>query len=293
MKVGQKAALALMRAKFRILQAFSTRLASRSAFDLFCTPQGRQRREPGAYFHEGMRLEVAFSTYVLRGYRWPGTGDRKALVIHGFHSSVLNFEQYIRSLNQAGLEVIAFDAPAHGSSSGNRINALIYRDFLLFLFEEYGPFSVCVAHSFGGLSLSLALAELPADQQPERVALISPATSTRTAMNQYLDLLHLDRRRYIPLFEDQIRQLSGQSPEWFSVTRAFPFIRSQVLWVHDTDDLVTPFSDTGTIREANYPNLEFVSTTGLGHRRIYQDPQTAGKIVRFLTANITHAPETV
>jgi len=36
------------------------------------------------------------------------------------------------------------------------------------------------------------------------------------------------------------------------------------------------------VKEANYPNVEFVITKGLGHRRIYRDNKVVKAIVEFL-----------
>jgi pimeloyl-ACP methyl ester carboxylesterase len=70
------------------------------------------------------------------------------------------------------------------------------------------------------------------------------------------------------------------------VTRAAPAIRAQLLWVHDEDDDITPFSDTRDVREARYPNFRFLVTRGLGHRRIYRDPDVRKAIISFLDPGV-------
>ena len=59
-------------------------------------------------------------------------------------------------------------------------------------------------------------------------------------------------------------------------------IQAKVLWVHDEDDDVTPLSDAMKVKAENYPNVEFVITKGLGHRRIYRDNKVTQLIVDFL-----------
>jgi alpha-beta hydrolase superfamily lysophospholipase len=63
-------------------------------------------------------------------------------------------------LVKKGYEVIAFDAPAHGDSSGKTANAFQYRDAIKAVYEKFGPMHSFIAHSFGGLALSLFMEEL-------------------------------------------------------------------------------------------------------------------------------------
>jgi pimeloyl-ACP methyl ester carboxylesterase len=59
-------------------------------------------------------------------------------------------------------------------------------------------------------------------------------------------------------------------------------IQTEILWVHDEDDQVTPIRDALKVKAENYSNVQFVLTKGLGHSRIYRDPAVIGTIVDFL-----------
>ena len=59
-------------------------------------------------------------------------------------------------------------------------------------------------------------------------------------------------------------------------------IQAKVLWVQDEDDEITPMSDVLKVKAENYPNINFVITKGLGHRRIYRDNKVVKSIVDFL-----------
>ena len=50
----------------------------------------------------------------------------------------------------------------------------------------------------------------------------------------------------------------------------------------DEEDDITPVSDVLKVRSENHPNIKFVITKGLGHRRIYRDNKVARLIVDFL-----------
>lgn len=71
------------------------------------------------------------------------------------------------------------------------------------------------------------------------------------------------------------------SSDWYSIRRAMKNIRARVLWFQDEDDEITPLSDVLKVKAENYPNIEFVITKGLGHRRIYRDNKVAQSVVDF------------
>ena len=202
------------------------------------------------------------------------------LILHGFESSVVNFDRYVTPLIKKGYEVLACDAPAHGRSTGHTINVMIYKEFIQAICERYGPVKSFLAHSFGGLALSLALEEMPHDAS-YKVVLIAPATETKTAVTYFFKYLQFNAALR-PYFEKVIIEKSGHPTEWFSVTRAAAHIKAQVLWVHDEDDTMTPFSDIQGVIAAQYPNFRFLITAGLGHRRIYRDADVEKAVTGFL-----------
>jgi hypothetical protein len=63
-------------------------------------------------------------------------------------------------------------------------------------------------------------------------------------------------------------------------------ITAQVLWYHDEEDQLTPFSDAVKVTEEGYPNLVFRTTKGLGHRRIYRDNEVIKDVMRFIESEV-------
>lgn len=281
MKLGQKLAVAYIRTKFKLLAAVSKKKAAAKAFELFCTPQFRNVKELPAIFLEAEKLQFKFQEYSIVGYRWGKGAGRKALIIHGFESSVINFDKYVNPLMKKGYEVLAFDAPAHGRSSGKRVNAIIFRDFIKYVCQQYGPVQSFIAHSFGGLAVCLALAETGHDEN-YRIALIAPATETKTALDHFFQFIKLDDDEVRKEFEEIITQLSGQPVSWFSIHRTLKKIKAKILWLHDKDDKITPLTDVLKIKEENHPNIQFIITKGLGHQRIYRDVKVGKAIVSFI-----------
>jgi pimeloyl-ACP methyl ester carboxylesterase len=294
MKLSQRLALSYVRTKFKLLSSVSKKKAAEKAFVLFCTPQFRNKKPLPKNFEKAEKLHFKIDGLNVQGWRWqplrpPSRQNnsvvnppdhRKALIVHGFESSVVNFEKYIKPLTSKGYEVLAFDAPAHGRSSGKQINAPLYKRMILEIYKGFGPVQSYMAHSFGGLAVCLALEEI-SHTTDYRLALIAPATETTTALDSFFKYLQL-APSIRPEFEKLIIKRGGAGPAWYSIRRAMKHIRAKVLWVHDENDDTTPLTDVMKVKAENYPNIEFVITKGLGHRRIYRDNAVAKSVIDFL-----------
>jgi pimeloyl-ACP methyl ester carboxylesterase len=275
----QRIALSYIRTKFKLVTLLSKKKAAEMAFQLFCTPQHRNRKKLPPVFEKAEKINFLFEGNKIQGYRWNHPSDKKLLILHGFESSVINFDRYIKPLTKAGFEVLAFDAPAHGRSSGRQINAIAYKNFVLHLHHAYGPITNFITHSFGGLVLSLALEEMKQDANC-KIVFIAPAAETTTAIDSFFKFLRLDKE-VRKEFDIIITRMSGKPPEWFSIRRIAKNIKAKVLWLQDKDDLMTPLSDVKPIIKENYPNFTFIISEGLGHRRIYRDNNSHKAIIRF------------
>lgn len=280
MKLTQRLALQYIKTKFRLLSAISKRKAAEKAFALFCTPQYRNKKKLPKIFETAENLQLNVKGHQVKGWRWNAGAARKVLIIHGYESSAINFDRYVKPLTKKGYEVLAFDAPGHGRSGGKHINAPLYRSTIKEIYKQFGPIQSFMAHSFGGLAVCLALEEI-SHTADYRLVLISPATETVTAINSFFNFLDLDPAMR-PEFDKIIIRRSGVSPDWFSIRRAMKHIKAKVLWFHDEDDETTPLADALKLKEENFPNLQFVITKGLGHRRIYRDNKVTKEIIEFL-----------
>lgn len=279
-KLGQRLAIRYQRTKFNLLSAVSKKKAARAAFDLFCTPQPLPHKPLPKNFIEAQRLELKMGSEKITGYRWNKGGKRKVLIAHGFNSSAASFDSYIRPLLKKDYEILAFDAPAHGKSSGKKVNAAVYKEMIKLVNDQFGPIKSFLGHSFGGLGLALALEDMPHDES-YRLVLIAPATETTTAINYFFDFLKLNGS-FRKEFDDFIFSIHQKPSTWYSISRAIQNIHAKVRWFHDEDDDVTPWPDAKKVMAKNYANVDFVITRGLGHRRIYRDQMVSKSAVDFL-----------
>ena len=280
MKLSQRLALNYIRTKFKLLSAVSKKKAAEKAFELFCTPQRRHVKPFPKIFDDAEKFQLLIEGIAIKGWRWNHPAERKALILHGYESSATNFDRFVKPLIKKGYEVLAFDAPAHGRSGGKQINAPFYKRAILEINKKYGPIKSFMGHSFGGLAVSLALEEI-SHTADYRLVLIAPATETTSFIDSFFKFLKLEPALRHD-FEKIIVKTGGVSSEWYSVSRAMRNIKAKVLWLHDEDDDVTPLSDALKVKDKNYPNVEFVITKGLGHRKIYRDNRVVKAIIDFL-----------
>jgi len=280
MKVAQKLLVAYFRTKLRLLSMVSSRKAAIAALDLFSTPLRKSKRKTPPVFDTAEALRCEVGGYTLSGHRWRSPSGKKILIVHGFESSSKNFDCYISLLIAKGYEVVVFDAPAHGRSSGKRIDLPLYQQALARIHELYGPFDGFISHSFGGLAVAHLLETLP-HSDTMRAVLIAPATEMVTTIDSFFRFLRLNGE-VKKEFDQLILERSGHTPGHFSVRRAMHSIRARVLWFHDEDDELTPVADALVVKEENHPHVQFRITRGLGHRRIYRDQHVVQEIVDFI-----------
>ena len=284
MKLIQRIVLKYYILKFKLIEFVSPSTAAKAAFELFCTPYTKRRNYPEpTVFSKAEKLSFKCEDNKINGFRWqPQTSShRKVLICHGFDSNSYKFEQYIDPLLQNGFEVFAFDAPAHGISSGKTITALLYRNMIMKAHDDYGPFYAIIAHSFGGIATALTIEELQDDHQLKKIVLIAPATETTRSLNDFCKYLQISSRLKQEM-EKLITSIAGKPAEWYSVARIVQSITIPTLWIHDRYDKITPYEDMEFLTQKNLPAVTFMITEGLGHS-LYNDDNVAGEILTFIS----------
>ena len=287
MKIKQSFITFYNKERLRLIGIVSTRKAAAKAWRLMCTPfNGKNISRTPPLFDSATPVEIAVKKMTVKGFHFTPEKntqqDKKILICHGFDSSSYRFAKYVTSFLKAGFQVFAFDAPGHGFSDGKTINAFIYRDTILEIESLFGPFYGIMAHSLGALAASLAAETL--GNPDKKIVLIAPATEVRTIFANFFKMVPLTKKTR-KAFDELILEKSGNSTEWFSVSRAIQNIPSQLLWIHDTDDKMCPYEDTLSIRQKALPNVTFITTTGLGHTRIYISHDVQESILNFFTEN--------
>jgi len=287
MKLGQRLLIGYYKNKLRTLSYLSKEKAAVEAFRLFCTPYTRKitQKRPAIFTKATPKL-IDFEGLAIVGYGWTPTAPngKKVMILHGFSSYAYKFEHYVPLLLQLGYEVLAFDAPGHGDSEGKIVNALVYKRFICQVNEVENGIDAFIAHSFGGLALSLAMQDLP-EAANKKMVLIAPATETTTALGWFYKMLQVQPDLQAAI-EAYIISMAGKPISYFSVTHSLTVIDPPCLWIHDKNDSICPFSDTLQAQTSAKPHQEFFITEGLGHNKVYRDQGVMKKISAYLTPQI-------
>jgi pimeloyl-ACP methyl ester carboxylesterase len=278
MKKGQQIIIFLLRAKIHFVAAFSKKKAAQMAFDIFCTPYRKPRPVAPPIFKKSAEFKILVNGFKIHGYKWNENASKKILIVHGFESRAYNFDRYVSPLLKKGYAVYAMDAKAHGLSEGKTITAPETAEMIKVLEDTVGKFDGFVCHSFGGISV--ALHQEKNNNTTARLVFIAPATETSTALKMFCNFFRLDNTILVEM-ENIIFKAAGVHSEFYSIKRIIPLINNPVLWIHDRDDDITPISDVMPLIDSNPPNVDFMITEGLGHRKIYKENKVQKRVIDF------------
>jgi pimeloyl-ACP methyl ester carboxylesterase len=212
-------------------------------------------------------------------YRWGRKGPR-ILLMHGWNSRATQLCSFIEPLRQAGYQVIAFDAPAHGRSPGQRTDLIEIAHALRAVSVRYGPFEGIVAHSFGVAAATYALRHLGVTAH--RVVGISSPGRMPYLFNRFCELLGLPSRAR-EAFEARVMERFGRDVwEQLSPEANVELLDNvPALLIHDNqDNEVTP--GQAEILHQAWPGSHLLRTDGLGHLKILRDSSVIASTVRFM-----------
>jgi len=283
MKIAKRIAFQYYKIKFGLLGIIVPEKAVRSAFELFCTPySGKPKRIVPLIFENAENIDVeTFGNIILRGWRWQPdesvSNGKKILILHGFDSCAYKFEKYIRPLKKSGFTLFAFDAPGHGISDGTTINSLQYKNAILKIEEKFGSFYGIMAHSIGGLAVSLATEKL---SNLDKLVLIAPAVEITRPIESFAKMVGLSKK-IKELFYVYIIKIGGYPISYYDSRRAINQVNIKTLWLHDKEDKICPFEDIEPLIEARPAHITFYITNGLGHSNIYRESSIVKEIVSF------------
>jgi len=269
--------LAMIRIGFRLTSRLAPELAVRRAAKLFCTPVSGSRPAPDVLrmAQEG-HIEVDGDRLVTWTWGAPQT-QPYVLFAHGWASHGLRLAAWLPALRDAGYAVVSVDQLGHGRSPGRRTTLPGFVRVLGELGRRHGPAAAVIGHSLGGIAATLAIAR---GLQAERVVLIAPAADPVEATHRFARTVGLAQHlceRMFALFEARL----GIGFFEQQAHRAVPHIGRPALVVHDLEDRDVPWSE-GECYARHWPGARLLSTRGLGHRRILDDPSVVAAGIAFL-----------
>src|SRR5258706_4174834 len=199
---------------------------------LFLTPIARPiEAEEAAFLATARSLRLATPLGALQAYEWPGpAGASAVLVVHGWISHAARMAELILALRARGLRVVAFDAPAHGRSSGTQADLPAFRQAIDAVSAACGPFHGVLAHSFGALTTAAWLSE-QAPAELRAVVLVGMMNNVGYVFESFSQAMALNPE-VIVRFRARFHSRYGGDPESYSTDRLVAQLRVPVLLVH-------------------------------------------------------------
>ncbi len=277
--VRKSVSLSLLRLRFAVGGWLMPNTTLGRAFRLFGTPMPGSRERARQSETAGARIaELPFGRERMVTYVWGNPQTEPAVLLaHGWSSFGLRFLPWVESLRRAGYAVIAFDQPAHGRSSGFRATLPMFAEGVARVGAHFGPLAAVIGHSLGGAAAMIALTR---GLQTERVVLIAPAADPMAAAQRFGGFIGLAPGLADRIFEE-FESMTGISVDGLQAHVNAPRIGRPLLVVHDIEDSEVPWAEGE--RYARFcPHARLLTTEGLGHHRIANDPAVIGDALRFL-----------
>lgn len=266
-------------AYFNLVAIFSKKGAAKKAFDLFCTPRrGMVLPQQKAYLESAKKEVVESNNIHLQVYEWPGEKET-ILVVHGWESNAFRWKNLIGFLQEEKYNIIAFDAPAHGHSSGTILNIPLYAKVMQTLVQKYNPKHI-IGHSYGGMT-TLYNNYLNSNEAVDKLVILGAPSEFRTILLDYQKLLHFNNI-VLEALKDYIKNTFGFEADAFSISEYVKTNTKKGLLIHDKFDEIAPCSDSELVHK-NWANSSLIKTEGFGHS-LHQE-EVSRAIVKFLKEN--------
>ncbi|MBD0778123.1 alpha/beta hydrolase [Maribacter sp. ANRC-HE7] len=263
-------------AYFNTLSYFSTKKAAEKAFFLFCTPRkGKVREDQQDFLEEAKSERIKTNGVELQTYQWKGNKE-SVLLIHGWESNVYRWRNLISYLKKEGFNIIAFDGPAQGYSTGKVLNVPLYTECTQAIVDQFKPKYV-IGHSMGGMTTLYHQEKYPNDTI-EKIVTIGAPSDLEDIMDHYQRLLRFNDTVYVGL-DEYLQDNYGFGIRDFSTSKFKGHLSKKGLVIHDKEDPIAPFIASEKVH-AKWKNSDLYVTHGLGHS-MHQDKVNL-KIMDFL-----------
>ncbi len=270
----------LLRVGFRVGGKLPPSVAMSLAVWLFTKPRRSEIRA-----HESLWLASANSYFMehknhkLAVMEW-GSGPT-ILCVHGWSSRGLRFSSLIDPLIKSGYRVVAFDAPAHGRSSGSHMDLMDYADSILAVTDKIGPVYGIIAHSLGAAATLLVLER---GLKIEKAVFFSALNGIRGPLDYLASTLQISDEvleKIKLVFEKKF----GRSIESLEAVRIVPHLKTPpLLIVHDKNDHLLPYHNALDLTGV-WKNSQLITTIGKGHMPILDDGQVIEEALSFIKAS--------
>ncbi|MCL6265016.1 alpha/beta fold hydrolase [Flagellimonas myxillae] len=263
---------------FNLSSLLAPKRTAHMAFNVFCTiRKGKVLPQQKQYLDQAKLAMESVAGHQIQSYLWPGSRET-VLLVHGWESNTFRWRNLIQKLKEAQYNIIAFDAPSHGYSSGKLLYAPLYEQVLHFMVKKHDP-KYLVGHSMGGLTLLYNEYQNP-NPGVEKMVVIGAPSEFYEIMDQYQNVVKFSDR-FMGILDSYIHDRFGFHIREFSTSKFAKTNTKKGLLFHDKFDMVAPYHASEQVH-ASWKGSKLVTTEGLGHS-MHQE-EINNTIIKFLEA---------
>jgi pimeloyl-ACP methyl ester carboxylesterase len=251
--------------------------AGRTGFAIFSSPF--RKKVPNhqiAFYDTGHKFEVPFQGSKLQAYKW-GTGDEKILFLHGWQSSTFFWRKYVQAIDKSRYTIYAFDAPAHGLSTGRSMTVPQYSEAIKTIIELIGKPDVMVGHSVGAFTAVYAIFH-HRNLAPNKIVTLAMAADANDFLHTFKTALGLSKRSMHLVIQHFVKTVN-LLPEYFSIPIYAKSLEFPVLIIHDEDDKQAGVENARLIHSC-WKGSHLMLTKGLGHK--LKSKEVVKEVVNFI-----------
>lgn len=259
------------------LNLVAPRLAEKAALKIFFRVN-RPALVHDEFIEKSRESSFVFKRNRIQPYKF-GNSSSKILLLHGWEGRVIDFKNLIFALIEQGHEVITFDGPGHGYSSGSKTNAAEMAEIASILSDKYGPFEKVIGHSMGGFTAAYAATKYKSIS-PKDIVVIGTPESLEGIVDSFIRYLGFSPEFGVRI-KNRIKSMFGFEFKRMYTSKLLNEIGARTLVVHDLYDRQVNFESAEKIT-AGVEGAQQLRTSYLGHTRILKDQQTIDGILEWL-----------
>jgi pimeloyl-ACP methyl ester carboxylesterase len=267
---------------FQTLGHVFPKFLAQKAYDIFSTPRWRARHlRTDDIIDAAQIIDFPFEEDIVKLYEWGKKGDPIILLAHGWESRGTALRMFVPQLIELGFQVVAFDAVAHGDSSGKKNNLTTNAQTVAAIIKNYGGIYGAICHSFGCSSIVYAQQHIDNSIKIEKLVFLAVPHKTKKIIDEYHHLFKVPTAIRTK-FYSKVESISGLKIDEIDVATAYNQVKvTALLLVHDRFDETTSLDAAENVVN-NWHNARLLITEGYGHFRLAKNPDVLKRIIAFI-----------
>jgi len=274
--------LKLIRFYFTMVTHLFPSLAVYSAHRLFHYPVNSKRKNRNEItLPNAQKFDIPlYGDTTLQGYRWGNESHPIVLLVHGWSTTARSMTHFADILLKNNYQVISYDALRHGQSKGKFSDLSSWADSVQAVMKHIGEVECIVAHSFGGLAVTVASKLGLETKKLVLVAPIHDIISVADNFAKHLNIpLEIAQKMRTYTWNHNETNFSKYGTNWHDI--AISNFQVPTLLFHDKQDKEIGIEHSKQICKM-WPWASLVTTEGLGHRIILDDDGVAKEMLEFI-----------